>query len=114
MRIMNLMTNELRRKLPPLYATENVPVGQKRVQASYFMPDGNWYWYPIEFDGEDICFGLVAGKSLELGYFSLAELRRVRGAWGLPVERDTGWTPVLCREVIERYRDYPGASVLLS
>jgi hypothetical protein len=44
------------------------------------MPDGQWTWYAIEFDGEDLCFGYVIGFDAELGYFRLSGLMTVRGA----------------------------------
>ena len=58
-----------------------------------FTPDAGWTWYIIEWDGEDVCFGLVNGLEEELGYFSLSEIGRVRGGIGLPVERDLYFTP---------------------
>jgi hypothetical protein len=30
---------------------------------------GMFRWYPITWDGNDICFGLVNGLGSELGYF---------------------------------------------
>lgn len=114
MKIMKLMTQELRAKLPALGATENQPIKGKIVQASYFTPDSNWYWYPIEFDGEDILWGAVAGQYFEFGCFSLAELAAIRGTWGLPVERDKYWTPVPVIEVIKRHQDREGAALWLA
>ncbi len=59
-----------------------------------FTPDGGWTWYIVEYDPEDdVCFGLVHGFETELGSFSLAELREVRGQLGLPIERDIHFTP---------------------
>ena len=52
-----------------------------------------------EFDGEDTFFGLVDGHERELGYFSLRELEGVRGALGLPIERDLHWRPKTLREI---------------
>jgi hypothetical protein len=52
-----------------------------------------------EFDGEDTFFGLVDGHERELGYFSLRELESVRGALGLPIERDLYWRPKTLREI---------------
>ena len=59
-----LLTNELRQRLPKLYATEGVddPV----AQVKFFTPDSNWSWYPVEFDDEDLLFGLVIGFEREL------------------------------------------------
>ena len=90
---MKLLTQELRKKLPPLYATENEkdPI----VMVKFFYPDFSWTWYGIEFDGTDTFFGLVDGFEVELGYFSLAELLGNRGKLGLPIERDLYFTP--CR-----------------
>ena len=88
---MKLMTAELRRIIPGLYTTENEP--DPTVHAKYFTPDSSWTWYVLEFDGEDLFFGLVVGLETELGYFSLAELQAVRGPWGLPIERDLYFTP---------------------
>ncbi len=87
---MNLLPDEIRKRLPPLYAQE----GSKAiVHLKLFMPGTSWTWYITEYDGEDIFFGLVDGFEKELGYFSLSELQSVRGPLGLSVERDLYWTP---------------------
>jgi len=90
---MKLLTQELRRKLPPLYATEDVPTADKLVVAKFFTPDAEWTWYACEFDGEDTFFGYVEGHEGEWGYFYLSELQRARGPYGLPVERDLYFEP---------------------
>lgn len=108
----------LRSKIPPLYATEKEddPI----VWVKLFTPDSSWIWYLTEaslvmndgherpigdvpehivFAGESTevadvrCFGLVVGHVAELGYFSFAEIRKVRGGLGVPVERDLFFTP---------------------
>jgi hypothetical protein len=43
-------------------------------------------------------FGLVSGLDIELGYFSLSELKSVRGKFGLPVERDLHFQPTRLSE----------------
>ena len=88
---MKLLTQDLRRRLPPLYTNEYVkdPV----AIAKFFTPWTSWTWYATEFDGEDIFFGLVQGFEEELGYFSLSELESVRGPAGLCIERDRGFEP---------------------
>ena len=90
---MKLLTKALRKKLPPLYATEDEqdPI----VVCKFFYPDFSWTWYAIEFDGDDLFYGLVDGDVLESGYFYLSELMTNRGKLGLPVERDLHFTP--CR-----------------
>jgi Protein of unknown function (DUF2958) len=87
-----LLTQEIREKLPSLYANEEEGLDAKAV-VKFFTPDSNWTWYASEFDGEDIFFGLVSGFEVELGYFSLSELEEVRGAMGLPIERDLHYKP---------------------
>ncbi|MBI1827316.1 MAG: DUF2958 domain-containing protein [Planctomycetes bacterium] len=83
---MKLITNEMRSKLPPLYSTEHEddPV----ALVKFFTPWSDWTWYGVEFDGQDLFFGLVVGFESELGYFSLRELESLRGPGGLRIERD--------------------------
>jgi len=83
---MELLTDNLRRKLPPLYATEGQP--DPLVICKFFLPGTGWTWYAIEFDGKDIFFGFVVGLEPELGYFSLQELMKVRGPFDMEIERD--------------------------
>ena len=88
-----LLTKELLRRLPPLYATENDadPV----VHVKFFCPGLQWAWYGIEFDGENLCFGLVDGNEQELGYFSLFNLIVESHRSGRSFERDRSFRP--CR-----------------
>ena len=88
---MRLLTKALREQIPALYSTEDEE--DPLLYVKLFTPDSSWTWYIAEWDGSDICFGLAAGHYVELGYFSLRELESVRGPWGLPVERDTGFKP---------------------
>ncbi len=113
MKHMPFLPDELRERLPALYATEQTPDLDKIIQASYFMPDSFWYWYPIEFDGTDTCFGLVAGYVVEFGYFQLSELEAIRGPWGLFVERDVGFDPTAVRDILHRHRNRLGADELM-
>ena len=83
------------------------------VVAKFFTPDAGWTWYaiegsPVDADGyfdtdkekvDFLFFGLVSGIEVELGYFSLSELKTVRGAFGLPVERDLYFEPIRLSEV---------------
>ena len=88
---MKLITEEIRKTLPPLYANENEKDPIARVK--FFTPWTSWTWYATEFDGEDIFFGLVDGFEAELGYFSLAELESITGPAGLTIERDLYFKP---------------------
>jgi hypothetical protein len=96
---MQLLTHELRRRLPALYAQEAAGL-EAIAYAKFFTPDAHWTWYATEFDGRDTFFGYVLGDFPELGYFSLADLTRVRGALGLPVERDRYFRPTPLRELM--------------
>ena len=89
---MQLLTKELRKQIPPLGTTSKE--ADPMVVCKFFTPDSNWTWYVIEFDGEDICFGLVEGNETELGYFSLSEIQAIHGPAGLRVERDLYFDPV--------------------
>jgi len=74
------------------------------AQVKFFTPDTNWIWYASEFDGEDFFFGLVSGFEVELGYFSLNELREARGPLGLPIERDVYFEPKTLRDLMKMHR----------
>ena len=91
------MTADLRTQLPQLYSQEEVD--DPKAIAKFFTPDSNWTWYATEFDGKDTFFGLVDGFEKELGYFSLKELESIRGAFGLPIERDLWFEPTPLSEI---------------
>lgn len=121
---MQLLTEELRQKLPPLYSGEEKGL-QALALVKFFTPDGGWTWYaseasvvmndgsqkaltevdPNDPDVDDVIFfGLVNGLDVELGYFSLCELKQTRGAFGLAVERDLYYTPKTLGELLEQHR----------
>jgi hypothetical protein len=110
------LTKALLKKLPALYSQENTP--DPMVVIKFFTPDAGWTWYAIEGSPVDangyydtdkpkvdfLFFGLVEGLEVELGYFSLTELKSIRGKFGLPVERERYFEPtrlsaikVLCK-----------------
>lgn len=90
---MKLLTQAILKKLPPLYSTTKWG-NNAIVQVKFFTPDSSWTWYATEYDPiEGLFFGLVDGHFSELGYFSLDELKQVRGKLGLPVERDLWFDP---------------------
>ncbi len=96
---MKLLTKEILEKLPKLYSQEEKGLEAVAV-VKFFTPDSNWTWYATEFDGEDLFFGLVDGFEKELGYFSLSELQSVKGALGLPIERDMYFKPKTLKELM--------------
>lgn len=99
---MKLLTDAIRRKLPPLGSQENL--GARAVASvKFFTPDSSWTWYVTESDGQDMCFGLVVGHETELGYFSIRELETLRGPLGLRVERDMYWQPKTLSEIAPEF-----------
>ena len=62
-----------------------------------FTPDANctWLLVSIDPDAPDVAYGLcdLGLGCPEVGSVSIAELRTVRGAVGLPVERDVHFVP---------------------
>jgi exonuclease III len=104
---MKLLTEEIRKQLPPLYSQDSLG-GKAVAYVKFFTPDSNWTWWATEGgpvkndDGEEIdfhFFGLVEGFEKELGYFSLSELETARGPMGLPIERDLYWQPKTLEEI---------------
>jgi hypothetical protein len=89
---MKLLTKALRKKLPPLYTTEQE--ADPLIVCKFFSPYTNWEWYAMEFDGTDTFFGWVRGYEDELGYFSLSELEQNSPPEGTGIERDLSFTPI--------------------
>src|ERR1035438_3746491 len=106
---MELLPEELRQRLPKLYAQEKVP--DVVAHAKYFTPDSNWTWFVTEGeeDGDDFrFFGYVIGFEEEWGYFVLSELESVRGPLGLAIERDLYFRPAPFSEVMKQFRNERG------
>ena len=106
---MNLLPDEVRRILPPLYSQESKG-GDALAVLKFFTPDSGWTWWITEGapEGDDFMFfGLVEGLEKELGYFSLSELQSVRGPLGLRVERDLYWQPKTLRQIAPELFEEP-------
>lgn len=75
----NLMTDEMLKRVPKLYAQEDVALADKQVHAAYIIPfRSNWTWYMTEYDRKSKdAFGLVLGIEPEWGYFNLEELKQL-------------------------------------
>ena len=104
---MKLLTEEIKKKLPPLYAQDGKS-GKAVAYLKLFTPDSGFSWHIMEGspikdeNGNEIdyhFFALVEGQCKELGYVSLAELESVRGPMGLPIERDLYWQPKTLEEI---------------
>ena len=93
---MKMLTKAIKKKLPKLYTTDGVKTEDKMVVCKFFTPWSNFTWYVFEgqmqedlagdwefFGAVDIGYG-----EPELGYFTLAQLTKIRSPAGLRVERD--------------------------
>lgn len=98
---MILIPSSLVKRIPKLYETEHH--ADPKVWVKLFFPDFHWTWYIIEFDGDDLCFGIVAGAVAELGYFRLSELKAARGKLGCRIERDRWFAPQSLSQIQSLY-----------
>ena len=86
-----LIPKNLLNRIPKLYETEEQtnPV----VHIKLFLDGWTWYITEISIDG-DIAFGYVISPfGAELGYFSLEEIKSIKGTLGIGVERDLSFKP---------------------
>jgi len=68
--------------------------GTKKAWVRIYDPIDQWAWYICEYDGENLCYGLItAGSASAWTYFSIAELMLVRNEENSPLERDQSWIP---------------------
>jgi hypothetical protein len=114
---MKLLTDEIKEKLPALYAQEKDC--DPMVYVKYFDPTGSWTWYALEGEeteeGDFLFFGYVAGFEPELGYFTLSQLRTAKkgltGLPRLPIERDLYFTPCKLSEVKAKHNREHGTQI---
>ena len=88
---MELIPQEIKNKIPKLYETEeqNDPIAYVKL----FLDGWTWYITELSIDN-NICFGYVISPfGAELGYFSLNEIKSIKGSLGLGVERDLSFKP---------------------
>lgn len=97
---MNLMDNELKDTIPPMYSTEYVEFEDKMIYAHYYikLPDGQFDWWVCEYEPtERMFFGyanLNNPQNAEWGYISLDELEDL----GL-VEREANFKPAPAKQL---------------
>jgi hypothetical protein len=91
---MQLLTEKIKKALPPLYSTEGTPTDQKEIVVKFFNPVGVGTWEVYEgsqnLEGDWLFFGRVdlGYDGAEWGYFSLSELESLKLPMGLGIERD--------------------------
>ena len=100
---MKLLTDAIKKALPPLYSSEDTPLEDKQVVVRFFNPMGSESWEIYEGsyqEGMDtwLFFGMcdLGMGSPELGYVTLAELEALRAecfADDVPIPPDaTSWS----------------------
>lgn len=102
---MKLLTNEIKKQLPKIYATESIPLKDKKIICKFFNPCGIGTWYVVEGQQEEddfIFWGLADLHEQEFGYISLNELESIRLPFGLKVERDINFENKLIKDVWRR------------
>lgn len=101
-----LMTKKIADQIPDLYETDNEEA-EHIAYAKFFSPYTSWYWYALEFDGDDTFFGYVFGDFHEYGYFSLSELSNAMYQNIVPaVERDLSFEPTLLKEIFKEHEKW--------
>lgn len=102
---MMLLTKKIKSEMPKLYENESKNPEDIKIVVKFFTPDANYTWYVVVGEergsGDWLFFGYVDGTEGELGYFTLSQLKTVRGALGLPVERDMYFGDKTLRDVMK-------------
>jgi len=105
---MKLLTQAILKSLPALYETEGIDIDNKKIITKFFCPWNHWTWYAVEYDPKtETFFGFVQGNYDEWGYFSLAEMRKIRGSFGLKIERDLYFKPCKFKNLKKMYKEVP-------
>lgn len=98
---MKLITKSIEKELAkyPLYSQDSK--GDNAIAVCKFFLQGyTWYVLEAEKNGDDYeFFGITVGQFTEFGYFTLSQLKNVRGKWGLGVERDRGFKPTKVKDL---------------
>jgi hypothetical protein len=100
---MKLFTQEIIKKIPKIGTQSEVGIENLMLYCKLFTPWTIWTWYIAEADFETgEAFGLVCGFEKELGYFSLDELKEIKGHLGLKIERDLSFEPCKYSELMKK------------
>ena len=69
---------------------------EQKVVAKYFDPMGSWKWFLMNKKKDDsYCWGIVKGHEVEMGSFSLDELKSMQPR----IQRDLYFEPTPANEV---------------
>ena len=110
--LMQLMTQEILKRIPSLYHEEDTPFKDKVIHVKYFDPCGRWTFYVTEFDKHDTMFGYVMSAQSpdfdEWGYGSYQEIQTTKNRFKLGMERDINFDPIKagdCRELSHLFEE---------
>jgi hypothetical protein len=108
----NTPTENMLKKIPKLYETEQIDAEDKMIHLHFFLAGSDWFI--VEYDGEDTFFGFVCLNGMrefaEWGYISFKELKElrveqpiivngVRGSVLLEVDCDKYWETRRAKDV---------------
>lgn len=100
---MKLLTKEIQRRLPKMYSSEELPIGEHVAVCKFFNPCGAYTFYVIEGEQEEDgwrLFGFATGVDFpEFGYVMLSELQEYKGPLGLGIERDIYFNPKPLKDI---------------
>ena len=103
---MPLLDDQLRGRLPPLYAQEAEP--EPMVYAKFYLPGTRWACYVFEGqpEGQDyVFFGFVSGRESEFAEFHLSDLDAMRSLIGQAVQRDLTFSEGRLTDVVPAPED---------
>ena len=97
---MQLLTKEIKNKAKKQYKKRSSL--NQDIIAKFFDPTGSWTWYLMNIaDDEDYAWWIVKGHDVELGSFSINELKSLRLPFGLSIERDRFFKPIKAKELYD-------------
>jgi hypothetical protein len=91
---MRLLTDAIKKALPELYSSEEIPCEDKTIVVKFFNPLGSQTWEIVEGSEDPVSsdwllFGKCdLGYGAEWGYVSLSELEAIKLPMGMGIERD--------------------------
>jgi hypothetical protein len=97
---MLLFTKEIKKIMPSIGTNAHNGLDELKLYCKLFTPWSFWTWYIAEANFETgEAFGYVEGFEKECGYFDLNELQSIKGPFGLKIERDIHFQPILYKDL---------------
>jgi len=109
---MKLFTKEIEKAFEMQGDTSHMHPNDTKVVCKLFMPDGGgtWWIYDRDRNDPDVLWTFASlgdPDYAELGTVLLSDLEKLRGALGLPVERDRHF-PILKKSLNDVYEEVKG------